>query len=373
MAKKRLEEKFGRDTAKAIGTVLGVTKDYTGQNVPKSKRFKDSALDFAQTVAASSAVMGNVGPKSLIIPASIAVGKAIATRRAIKQHEKLMKAAHMDKKQRSPEMSTSNKAIAEAVDHIINKNYDLANNILEQEITDVLKSKLYEMKKIVAAHQFNEAVVWPDGKVHTATGEMILPSVWRQRRGLTEANAERERFGKQAKETLGAEESYGNLRKKEVDAANLGGEKIRDYMERRDDYFRRAAGKAVNEKGTDVSAAAQHMHKLVSGVENKNQPWMHRVGKDWKDLHPSVRTDFENHIRAHINEKERMKDPKYVERMAKSAQKGAEAKKRIEDLQAQEKRAIAQHERGKAGIKDPEPGKKRTGKEITGDEIPFEE
>jgi hypothetical protein len=360
MSKKKLEEKFGKNTAKALGSVLGVTKkDYSGQGVPRSKRFKDAMADVAQA-AAVGYTLGGTKP-AVLIPGSVLASKVIGTRRAIRQGQKMKKT------------STENKKLAEAVDHIINKNYDLANNLLEQEITDVLKSKLHEMKKIVAAHQFNEAVVWPDGKVHTATGEMILPSIWRQRRGLTESNVERERFGKEAKKTLGAEESYGDMRDAEINAATLGGEKIRDYKERKDDYFRRAAGKAVNEKGTDVTTAAKHMHSLVSGVENKKQPWIHMTGSSWEKLHPSVRTDFENHIRAHLNEKEKMKDPKYVERMAKSARIGAEAKKRIEDLQAQEKRAIAQHERGKAGIKDPEPNKPIDWKKKIGDEIPFKE
>ena len=91
MSKKKLEEKYGKDTAKAIGTVAGLTKkDYTGQNVPRGKRFKDNLIDFAQTAAASSTLMGGVGPKSLIVPTSILASKVIGARRAIKQHEKLM-------------------------------------------------------------------------------------------------------------------------------------------------------------------------------------------------------------------------------------------------------------------------------------------
>jgi len=368
MSKKKLEEKYGKDTAKAIGTVLGLTKkDYTGQNVPRGKRAKDNIIDFAQTAAASSTLMGGVGPKSLIVPTSILASKVIGTRRAIKQHEKLMA-------QRSKEKEEMSNTVAEAIDHIINKNYDAANNLLEEQITTVLKSKLHEMKKIVAAHQFNEAVVWPDGKVHTATGEMILPSIWRHRRGLTESNVERERFGKQAKETLGTEESYENLRSKEINTANLGGESIRDYLKRKNEYFTKAADSAIREKGENIQDAAKHMHSLVSGVENKKQPWMHMIGGKWEDLHPSVRTDFEMRIRKHLDEKEKMKDPEYVRKTAEASRRGDEAEKRIKEIQKQHNDALAAHQRKQAGIKDPDPSKpKKTGKDITGDEIPFEE
>lgn len=390
MSKKKLEEKYGKDTAKAIGTVLGLTKkDYTGQNVPRSKRAKDNLIDFGQTAAASSTLMGGVGPKSLIVPTSILASKVIGARRAIKQHEKLMA-------QRSKEKKEMSNTVAEAIDHIINKNYDAANNLLEEQITTVLKSKLHEMKKIVAAHQFNEAVVWPDGKVHTATGEMILPSIWRHRRGLSESmklsftdTSPKEddtapyvepRFQKQHAQAEKGESEIGDLRKKEWDKGIRDAQRPAvEYKEERTKILD-GISKAVLEKHPNVLSDPRHMENAKKEFhaaimkDYSNHPIAQYYGHshEFEGLHPAVQGDIERNIKSAAHHAERMKDPKYAELHNKAVETG---KRNLEAIKASREAEKAAHrafakQQMDVKAKESKPGPEGWSKKL-GDEIKF--
>lgn len=77
------------------------------------------------------------------------------------------------------------------IQNILDKNYEAANASLNEELSGIVERKLHEKKKIIAA-KIDEQIVHRDGKVHLATGEKVLPSVYRQRRGLAEENLEKD-------------------------------------------------------------------------------------------------------------------------------------------------------------------------------------
>jgi hypothetical protein len=72
------------------------------------------------------------------------------------------------------------------VEHIVNKEHTKANELIEQHIGNILESKLNEVKKMIAARIDEQIIVQSDGMAHTASGEEILPSVYRARRQLAE-------------------------------------------------------------------------------------------------------------------------------------------------------------------------------------------
>ena len=85
------------------------------------------------------------------------------------------------------------------VEHIVGKEHTKANEIFESHMSDIVESKLNEVKKMIAARIDEQVIVGHTGKVHTATGEEILPSVYRARRQLAE--------GKRSKVILGFDEN----------------------------------------------------------------------------------------------------------------------------------------------------------------------
>lgn len=380
----QIDEKFGKDTLKALGTVTGISKrDYTGQDIPRAKRFKDNLVDFGQTAAASSLVMGNVSGKSLIIPSSILASKVIGARRAIKQHENLLK-------RKSQEKEEMPKTVAEAVDKIINKQFDEANAILENCVKEVLTKKLFEMKKSYSA-KLSEQIVNQHGRIETATGEMVLPSVYRHRR-LNEAVPEWERpqFQKDSEKAMEDEDRYSTRRGEEIRFANLGkspatGERtvrgpqsILDYKKRKGEYFDKAAGAAVHIYGNDVAAAARHMHQLVTGVENRHEPWM--VHHEYDDL---TKNDFEGHIRRRLRDKAEVEaaatDPAIRAKIDKRTQEKIEAEKRRKEQEMVAKHAKAVFAAKQQGLPPPkspwsketeQPSQPKKSVKIN-DEIPF--
>ena len=313
----QINEKFGKDTLKALGTVLGVTK---------------------------------------------------GARRAIKQREKEMP-----------------NQVSEAVDMIINKEFDKASELLEQHVSDILVQKVFEMKKHYAA-KLSEQIVQSDGKVHTHTGERILPSVYRARR-LSEARgtpnrSEYENFAPDSEKAMEKEERHGERRAKEIRHANLGisstsgertvrgPENIVDYKKRKDEYFNKAASTAVRIHGDNVEAAAEHMRGLVTGVENKHEPWM--VHHEYDDL---TKNDFEGHIRRRLRDNANVEaaatNPDIRARIDKRAKAKAKSERRRKEYQDVSKHAMAVFQAKKAGLPPPpKKGEKRKKVEID-DEIPF--
>jgi hypothetical protein len=73
------------------------------------------------------------------------------------------------------------------IESIANKDHTESNELFEQHMNQLMNEKLDEVKKMIAARIDEQITVNKDGEVHTATGEKVLPSVLRQRRGLSEA------------------------------------------------------------------------------------------------------------------------------------------------------------------------------------------
>ena len=72
------------------------------------------------------------------------------------------------------------------LEQIIEKQHTKANEIFESHMSDIVESKLNEVKKMIAARMDEQVTVGHTGKVHTASGEELLPSVYRARRQLAE-------------------------------------------------------------------------------------------------------------------------------------------------------------------------------------------
>lgn len=242
------------------------------------------------------------------------------------------------------------------IESIVNKNYEEANGLIKEEIGKIVISKLHEMKKMIAAKNTNlsEAIVQADGKVHLATGEMILPSVYRLRRGLTEATAEikvgkakiaepsmEDKLSKDYDKGEAKQTTYDDRRAKEIDLANLGvhpetrkrtargPETIMNYKKRKEKYFNKAAGAALRVHGDDVAAAAKHMHGLVTGVENQHEPWM-ASHKEYDDIN---RNDFETLIRQAMRQRDAAGTPEGKA----AAEARATAKKEGDEVRAMNK------------------------------------
>lgn len=72
------------------------------------------------------------------------------------------------------------------IEHIINNNFVKANETLNEQIKGIVENKLFEKRKMYAATITEQVSVDCEGMVHTASGERLLPSVYKQRRGLVE-------------------------------------------------------------------------------------------------------------------------------------------------------------------------------------------
>ena len=72
------------------------------------------------------------------------------------------------------------------IESITNKDHTASNELFEQHMNQLMNQKLDEVKKMIAARIDEQITVNKDGKVHTAAGEEILPSVYRARRQLAE-------------------------------------------------------------------------------------------------------------------------------------------------------------------------------------------
>ena len=72
------------------------------------------------------------------------------------------------------------------IESIANKDHTASNELFEQHMNQLMNEKLDEVKKMIAARIDEQITVNKDGKVHTAAGEEVLPSVYRARRQLAE-------------------------------------------------------------------------------------------------------------------------------------------------------------------------------------------
>lgn len=72
------------------------------------------------------------------------------------------------------------------IESITNKDHTASNELFEQHMNQLMNQKLDEVKKMIAARIDEQITVNKDGKIHTAAGEEILPSVYRARRQLAE-------------------------------------------------------------------------------------------------------------------------------------------------------------------------------------------
>jgi hypothetical protein len=76
--------------------------------------------------------------------------------------------------------------MSQLVESIVNKNHNVSKELFEQHMEELVQSKLNEVKKMIAARMDEQVTVGHTGKVHTASGEELLPSVYRARRQLAE-------------------------------------------------------------------------------------------------------------------------------------------------------------------------------------------
>ena len=268
------------------------------------------------------------------------------------------------------------------IESIVNKDYEEANGLIKEEIGKIVLSKLHEMKKMIAARNstLSEAIVHPDGLVHLATGEMILPSVWKHRRGLSEMNWEH--WGaKQHTEAEKGESEIGDLRKKEWDKG------IRDaqtsaveYKEEERTKILDGISKAVLEKYPNVLSDPRHMENAKKEFHDairkdySNHPIAQYYGHshEFEGLHPAVQGDIERHIKSAAHHAERMKDPKYAELHNKAVETG---KRNLEAIKASREAEKAAHrafakQQMDVKAKESKPGPEGWSKKL-GDEIKF--
>ena len=76
------------------------------------------------------------------------------------------------------------------LEHIVNNDFVKANESLNEQFKSIVENKLFEKKKMYAAKLTEQVTVDCEGMVHTASGERLLPSVYKQRRGLVEEKHE---------------------------------------------------------------------------------------------------------------------------------------------------------------------------------------
>jgi len=72
------------------------------------------------------------------------------------------------------------------IEHITKNEFVKATEILQEKIGHIVSKKLLEMKKMYSAKLTEQVSVDAEGMVHTASGETLLPSVYKLRRGLVE-------------------------------------------------------------------------------------------------------------------------------------------------------------------------------------------
>jgi len=76
------------------------------------------------------------------------------------------------------------------IEHITKNEFVKATEILQEKIGHIVSKKLLEMKKMYSAKLTEQVSVDAEGMVHTASGETLLPSVYKLRRGLVEEKHE---------------------------------------------------------------------------------------------------------------------------------------------------------------------------------------
>jgi len=76
------------------------------------------------------------------------------------------------------------------IEHITKNEFVKATEILQEKIGHIVSKKLLEMKKMHSAKLTEQVSVDAEGRVHTASGETLLPSVYKLRRGLVEEKHE---------------------------------------------------------------------------------------------------------------------------------------------------------------------------------------
>jgi hypothetical protein len=269
------------------------------------------------------------------------------------------------------------------IESIINKNYDEANSLLENAVQERLLAKIFEMKKITAA-RLSEQIVQPDGMVLMATGERVLPSIARHRRGLSEAATsifgeptDAQRFGAHHDEAERLEASHDALRDKEWDVGVVKGQTpIIEYKKKREKLMNSLYKDAVKRNPNDHVAAAKDVHaKILQNHSNEGIGQYFGHAHKFEDLHPSVRQDLLLGAKRTAEHEEKMKDPVYKARHEASVKRGEEAEKRIAADRAQQDaamKAFLEKKKNEAAAEK----KLKAGeswKSKLNDEIPYEE
>lgn len=146
------------------------------------------------------------------------------------------------------------------IESITNKDHTASNELFEQHMNQLMNQKLDEVKKMIAARIDEQITVNKDGKVHTAAGEEILPSVYRARRQLAE--------GKSSKKVQRGDKPSVVEAKKEKPIDPRTGkpfkykpERIRPEVKKKEEYLDDAPPYTEEDRKRDVAAALRQIPK----------------------------------------------------------------------------------------------------------------
>lgn len=169
------------------------------------------------------------------------------------------------------------------IDNIINKEFKEAENSLREELASLVERKLGEKKKMMTSgdtpfkspgemgqikakrkplkgvtkvlKDIKEQIVQKDGLIHLATGEKVLPSVYRQRRWLAESDEWSDQFA----------DRHGDLsRKLSDDQTNPARKAIKQHLDKAEKYQ-----KDDPEKAEDHLRQAEKLHDMSHGKNLK--------------------------------------------------------------------------------------------------------
>ena len=276
------------------------------------------------------------------------------------------------------------------VESILSKNYDEANSLLENAVQERLMAKIFEMKKITAA-RLSEQIVQPNGMVRMATGEEVLPSIARHRRGLSESTpeikigrsplrgrSEEERFSDQHKEAEKLEAEHDALEDKEWEVGVKKGQTpIIEYKKKREKLLDSLRKDAYERNPNDHVAAAKDVHaKILQNHSNEGIGQYYGHAHKFEDLHPTVRERLLIGAKRTAEHEEKMKkDPMYAAKYAESVKRGEEAEERFAADKAQQDaamKAFVQQQNDARAAREKQKGGQSWSSRLN-DEIPYEE
>ena len=155
------------------------------------------------------------------------------------------------------------------IESIVNKDHTTSKELFEQYMNQLMNEKLNEVKKMIAA-RIDEVTVHPDGKVHTAAGEEVLPSVYRARRQLAEDKAKiKLKPGKTTQKDISKAKKRIEARKAKKEAKFAPGMTPERKEELRQKTAQMAAKRAERLKNREKRKAAEERSKKAENIAKK--------------------------------------------------------------------------------------------------------